>query len=214
MKITIRADSVQIEGYVNAVGRDSRKITDEYGNAFVEQIRPGVFGMALNRAKEDIPVLLDHDPTRRLGDTGSNLKLEEDTIGLHADVLITDPAIVELARSQKLSGWSFGFIPLDTDVTYDYDNHVERRVVTELELHEVSIIDDAMTPVYAGTSIHARANDNKKITLRAMDNDTVAYISEEVAPVQEPVNTENRAKEPQKPVDYKKYHETIGRLRR
>ena len=50
MKITIRADdSVEIEGYVNAVGRDSRRMVDQYGNDFVEQMQPGVFALALSK---------------------------------------------------------------------------------------------------------------------------------------------------------------------
>ena len=48
MKIRIRADSVEVEGYVNAVGRDSRKLVDEYGYPYVEQIQPGAFAKALS----------------------------------------------------------------------------------------------------------------------------------------------------------------------
>ena len=50
MKIQIRSDSVEIEGYVNAVGRDSRPMRDRStGERFVEQIVPGVFTRALTR---------------------------------------------------------------------------------------------------------------------------------------------------------------------
>ena len=48
MRIEIRADSVLIEGYVNAVARDSRPMRDrKTGKRFVEQIVPGVFERAL-----------------------------------------------------------------------------------------------------------------------------------------------------------------------
>ena len=44
MRIEIRNDSVLIDGYVNAVGRDSRPMRDrKTGERFVEQIVPGAF---------------------------------------------------------------------------------------------------------------------------------------------------------------------------
>lgn len=43
MRVEIRADNkVHIEGYVNAVGRDSRPLPSPKGK-FVEQVAPGVF---------------------------------------------------------------------------------------------------------------------------------------------------------------------------
>ena len=38
MRIEIRNDSVLLDGYVNAVARDSRPMLDENGEKFVEQI--------------------------------------------------------------------------------------------------------------------------------------------------------------------------------
>ena len=68
MKIQIRSDSVEIEGYVNAVGRDSRPMRDRStGERFVEQIVPGVFTRALTR--NDVDLLLNHDHERVLGST-------------------------------------------------------------------------------------------------------------------------------------------------
>ena len=40
MRIEIRNDSVTLDGYVNAVARDSRPMLDENGEKFVEQISP------------------------------------------------------------------------------------------------------------------------------------------------------------------------------
>ena len=52
MKVELRNDSVYIEGYVNAVGRDSRPIRDKTtGKRFVEQIVPGTFKRALAKTK-------------------------------------------------------------------------------------------------------------------------------------------------------------------
>ena len=182
MKITIRADSVEIEGYVNAVGRDSRRMRDEYGGDFVEQIQPGAFALALSKKSEPVDMLLNHRAERKIGDTDTNVELEEDSIGLHARATITDPEVVQLARDEKLVGWSFGFHQLDSRTSYDYDAHVERSIVTELDLVEVSIIDDTMLPAYAGTSVHARAEEKDKLITRAMDRDIIRTLQPEEAP--------------------------------
>ena len=188
MKVTIRADNtVEIEGYVNAVGRDSRTLRDEYGYPFVEQIQPGTFANALSRAKtqeREVQMLLDHDANHVIGGTDTNLILEEDSIGLHALASVSDPETVRAAKEKRLQGWSFGFY--DLDYREDYAEGVNRRKITELELVEVSVIDERMTPAYAGTSIHARATeenpegDKKTIYVRAMD-DKIDYEEEEVA---------------------------------
>lgn len=214
MKITIRADSVEIEGYVNAVGRDSRRMTDENGMDFVEQIQPGTFALALSK-KADVDMLLNHRAERKIGSTNENLELEEDSIGLHARATVTDPEVIQLARDNKLVGWSFGFHQLDSRSSYDYDAHVERSIVTELDLVEVSIIDDTMLPVYAGTSVHARAEEKEKLVTRAMDRDIIRTM--DTRKTEEIQKAEQRAEEPEvAPVqpDYTKYHETIERLRR
>lgn len=81
MRIEIRSDSVVIDGYVNAVARDSRPMRDRVtGQRFVEQIVPGVFERALKR--NDVDLLLNHDISRKLGSTKTNLTLYEDSIGL------------------------------------------------------------------------------------------------------------------------------------
>ena len=80
MRIEIRADSVVIEGYVNAVARDSRPMRDrKTGKRFVEQIVPGVFERALRH--NEVQLLLNHDKSRNLGSTSTNLELYEDSIG-------------------------------------------------------------------------------------------------------------------------------------
>ena len=108
MRIEIRADSVVIEGYVNAVARDSRPMRDrKTGKRFVEQIVPGVFERALKH--NEVQLLLNHDKTRNLGSTSTNLELYEDSIGLHARAEVPDPEVIEKARKKKLRGWSFGF---------------------------------------------------------------------------------------------------------
>lgn len=153
MRIEIRSDSVLLDGYVNAVARDSRPIPSPRGS-FIEQILPKAFERALSKA-EDVDLLLNHNSNRKLGSIkDGNLELFEDNIGLRAICTVTDPDIIEKAKNDQLRGWSFGF-STDKD-RWEDDNGVTRRYVEELELTEVSIIDNTKIPAYIGTSIEAR----------------------------------------------------------
>lgn len=178
MRIEIRADSVVIDGYVNAVARDSRPILGEEGK-FVEQIMPGAFTRALEKAEAEnrpIKILLNHDWQRGLGDTNTNLKLFEDNIGLRAICEITDEEVVKKAKEQKLRGWSFGFYNA-TIQEEEYKEGLKRRYVEGLELEEVSIIDDRKVPCYEGTSVYTRA-DKSSIEIRSIDivNEVITEI--------------------------------------
>lgn len=158
MNIEIRADgSLHIEGYVNAVERDSRTVICPECGKCVEQIRAGAFGEAL-RAAKNIDILLNHDKGRRLGSTSEGtLSLYEDNIGLRASADIRDEEVISEARAGKLRGWSFGFKKLSSEIE-NRANDIPRRIVTSLALSEVSLIDDRYTPCYAGTSIEMRAD--------------------------------------------------------
>lgn len=159
MKIKIRSDSVTIEGYVNAVERVSKPLWSRVGQ-FIERICAGAFKKALNRA-EDVHILLNHDWNRDLGSIrAGNLELEEDNIGLHARATITDPDVIEKARAGRLRGWSFGF--RDRDVETGIEEGLPLRKVRDLDLAEVSILDDSKSPAYMGTLISTRAKDGKE----------------------------------------------------
>lgn len=209
MKVKLRSDSVEIEGYVNAVDRNSRLITDEDGYPIRERIQPGVFGKALQEKRDagyTIPILLNHDQTRVIAQDGITAELEEDSIGLHAVATITDPEVVEKARTHKLSGWSFGFRLLDYKDEYSDSGRV--RIVTEMDLREVTLADDTRIPVYAGTSVHARANDEPEVLmLRTMDNDVVFTDITEDTPEPEAPEHEERC------IDYSDYDNRIKKLR-
>ena len=162
LRIEIRSDSVLIEGYVNAVARDSRPMRDrKTGKRFVEQIVPGAFQRALKHNEVDL--LLNHDKSRNLGSTKTNLTLYEDSIGLRARAEITDPEVIQKAREKKLRGWSFGFYERDASEE-ELPNGMNRRYVEDLELLEVSIIDERKLPVYEGTSIETRAEGEVLLT--------------------------------------------------
>jgi HK97 family phage prohead protease len=165
MKISLRKDSVVIDGYVNAVERFSRPLWDNMIGKFVEKIVAGVFKRALHKAK-NVKVLLNHDYERELADTASGkAKLFEDNVGLRAIVEIDDAEVVEKARAGKLVGWSFGFNSLDDERQQGKDGMIE-RIIKDLQLFEVSIIDNTMLPAYVGTSIEARAIDGKRVEIR------------------------------------------------
>ena len=156
MEVKIRADSVEIEGYVNAIERDSRPLMSRVGR-FIERVCKGAFKKALARA-DDVKILLNHDWNRQLGSTAQgNLVLEEDAIGLHARATITDPEVMEDARKGNLVGWSFGFH--DRDVENSMEEGMPLRKIRDLDLAEVSLINRAMTPCYEGTLVSVRAED-------------------------------------------------------
>lgn len=167
MNVEVRGDTVVITGYVNAVERYSKPITDtlrEKVQTFIERIKAGVFRTALKR-NDDVKVLLNHNWNRELANTkDGTAKLEEDNIGLRAEVTITDAEVVEKARQNKLVGWSFGFYANADEVGAEGNNTT--RTLTDLDLIEVSILDDTKSPAYYGTSIEARCEGGKRMEIR------------------------------------------------
>lgn len=168
MKVDVREDSVLITGYVNAIERYSKPIRESlHGKirTFIERIKAGVFKAALKR-NDDVKVLLNHDKSRELATTkDGTAKLEEDNIGLRAEVTITDKEVVEKAKNNQLVGWSFGFYANSDELGTEGER--ETRTVTDLDLIEVSILDDTKSPAYYGTSLEARAENKKYIEYRA-----------------------------------------------
>ena len=168
MRIEIRNGSVLLDGYVNAVARDSRPMLDENGEKFVEQISPKTFQKAVEKS-DDILCLLNHEPSRVLGSTKQgNIELFEDNIGLRAICEITDSEVIQKAKEKKLRGWSFGFEALKETVQ-ELESGLRRRFVEDMNLIEVSIIDEHKIPCYVGTSIETRADKNSKIEYRGED---------------------------------------------
>lgn len=172
MRVEVRNDSVILDGYVNAVARDSKPMLDENGDKFVEQITPKTFQRAIEKS-EDILCLLDHEPNRKLGSTkDGNIKLFEDNIGLRAICEITDSEVIEKAKEQKLRGWSFGFEAVKEHEEAISEN-LKRRFIDEMNLFEVSIIDDKKVPCYVGTSIETRAEKQIKTEFRGRETPSV-----------------------------------------
>lgn len=153
MKVEIRSDGTAlITGYVNVVGRESRVLHDVTGQ-FVEVIEPGTFRRALEKA-ESVGLMFNH--ARDVDVAENTLDLQEDNIGLMARVVIKDAEIIQRAKENKLTGWSFGFY-LGADTWDTRADGMRRRTVTDLDLIEVSILD--VTPAYIATSIEMRGED-------------------------------------------------------
>lgn len=204
MNIRISDDTVEIDGYVNAVERLSKPLNDRLGK-FIERVKKGAFKRALERA-DDVRILLNHNWKRDLGGTKEGtLKLNEDSIGLHARAVIKDKEVAEMARRGDLVGWSFGFT--DRDVEKGEENGLTVRNVKDLDLYEVSLISRGKVPAYDGTIIAVRTADDKVIN--------IADITESDANIRA-TNEETGTNEDNKPtpkVDYTKYKDMIKEMK-
>jgi uncharacterized protein len=171
MKIEIRNNIAVIEGYVNAVERDSRILPKQMAkNAigdFVEKVKAKTFQRAIEKAK-NIMVMFNHQ--RELGSTNEgSLELHEDNIGLYAKATITDPEVISNARAGKLRGWSFGFGTIK-DNWEDMPNGMKRRILEDITLSEVSIL--TLTPAYVATSIEMRGEECIVTELRGSEEES------------------------------------------
>ena len=159
MKVEIRcATEAVIEGYVNAVERESRPIHSIHGT-YTERVASGTFQKALNSGKS---VELRFNHQKVLDSTDGSLELREDNIGLYAKALIHDEEVIEKARRGELRGWSFGF--------RDNNPKIEnaKRVLSDIELREVSIL--TKTPAYIATSIEMRGEETEVLEERGIED--------------------------------------------
>ena len=197
MNIRITNDSVEVDGYVNAIERLSKPLNTRMGK-FVERIKKGAFKRAIER-NNNIHILLNHNWDKDLGSTkDGNLELTEDNIGLRARAVISDPETIKKAKDGDLVGWSFGFTDRDVD-THDEDG-LRTRDVKDLDLYEVSLLDRTKTPAYDGTLVSVRDDNNILhgdicITEIETRDDSTPKESEE------------------KPIDYSKYEKLIEEMK-
>ena len=202
----ISSDTVEIEGYVNAIERLSKPLKDRLGT-FVERIKVGAFKRALERT-DDVRILLNHDWTKDLGGTkDGNLELNEDAIGLHARATITDKEVAEQARNGELVGWSFGFT--DRDVEQGEENGLTVRNVKDLNLYEVSLINRSRVPAYDGTLVAVRsADDSESIAIADVTESDIKIRVEEEQPAKEDNHAADNGA-----VDYTEYHKIIEEMK-
>lgn len=206
MNIRVTKDSVELDGYVNAVERLSKPLKDRLGE-FVERVKVGAFRRALERA-DDVRILLNHDWSRDLGGIkDGNLELHEDAIGLHARAVITDKEVVEQAKRGELRGWSFGFT--DRDVEQGEENGITVRNVKDLDLYEVSLINRSRVPAYDGTLVAVRsADDSNAINISDYIESEINIRVEEEQPVKEDNHAADNGA-----IDYTEYHKIIEEMK-
>ncbi|MFB5574715.1 phage major capsid protein [Bacillus cereus] len=155
--------SLFVSGYVNETGTWSQVLGRN--TKFIEQIMPGAFKRALERA-ENIDFLYNHDKEKILASTEAStetstkngkLMLREDERGLYMEATISKTSwgkdAYQLIQDGIIQKMSFGFRALKDKVTKG-TNGIYERVVHELELLEVSAV---RKPAYVQSSIQARS---------------------------------------------------------
>ena len=175
MKIEVRADGAHISGYVNATEKKSKPVMTPHGLC-VEVIEPRAFEKALERGG-DIGVTVDHDGTHVYATTDDGTcTLYEDAIGLHADVLIRDPTVIELAKTGRIRGWSFGMFNV-VDELEQRAGDVPIRHIKALDLDHIALVVNKI-PVYSATSVELRADVETVLELRSMEDKAQISVQE------------------------------------
>lgn len=209
MEVRIRNDSVEIEGYVNAVERNSKPLLSRIGR-FIERICKGAFQRAIDQ-NDDVLMYLNHDPSKILARTSDKtLELYEDSIGLHARAVVTDPEVMDMARKGDLVGWSFGFYDKEVENLRDDETGLPVRKVRDLDLREVSIINREKSPAYDGTLVCVR-DDEAPLNSGEMMPDVRIMNEEETKEDPEEVRTQQE-EEPDE-IDYSKYEKLIAEMK-
>ena len=175
MKIEVRANGAHITGYVNATEKKSKPVMTPHGLC-VEVIEPRAFEKALERGG-DIGVTVDHDGTHVYATTDDGTcTLFEDAIGLHADVLIRDPTVIELAKTGRIRGWSFGMFNV-VDELEQRAGDVPIRHIKALDLDHITLVVNKI-PVYSATSVELRADVETVLELRSMEDQAQITVQE------------------------------------
>jgi hypothetical protein len=169
-------------------------LSDNLGG-FREAIKPGAFSKSI-KEKDDVKMLVNHDPSLIVGRTGANLDLKEDGTGLRFRVALPDTSVAndlhENVRAGVMNQCSFGFIPRSeswtnmrdggyADVSGDGGNQgFEDKKAIVRELHDVMLKDvSAVTsPAYPDTELKAREGKLTALEIRSLFPDG---IPEEVA---------------------------------
>ena len=166
MKIEIRADGAHISGYVNVTEKKSRPVITPHGRV-IEEIEPRAFEQAIARAG-NITVTVDHDNSHVYASTDEGtLQLYEDSIGLHADVLVTDETLIDLARKGRVKGWSFGMYNVQDELEQRAEG-LPLRHIKALDLEHIALVV-RKNPVYSATSVEVRAEEEVELETRGVE---------------------------------------------
>ena len=139
------------------------------------------------------------------------MELVEDSIGLHARAVITDPEVMDCAKRGGLVGWSFGFTdtPDGVERSIDQETGLPLRKVRDLNLYEVSILDRSKTPAYDGTLIMARSEDDVQFHSEPFEDgmEILTEVREEEVPKQD------EHPEADKVIDYSQFENMIAEMK-
>ena len=150
MEIRSVGDKMTFRGYAAVFDSDSEPLP------FIERIQPGAFARTL-KSRNNIRMYVNHNDSQLLASTRSGtLRLKEDGKGLLAEAdlpMTTDGRNMSILLEQRIvDSMSFGFsVPRGGD-TWSPDG--SRRTLTEVRLHEVSVVTGQ--PAYAATSASVR----------------------------------------------------------
>ena len=127
---------------------------------FYEVIMPDAFKTSLLQTT-CIQLKVDH--TRVIGSTHSGeLQLADDSRGLWAHALISDPAVIAAARSGCIRGWSFAFIAEQSEwYRLDPREKLYYRKVKRAKLLEVSLMIEK-DAAYSGTTVNVKNVEEEK----------------------------------------------------
>ena len=148
--VEIRANSKagKLEGYAAVFNSPSEDL-----GGFVETIRPGAFGRAINQ-RQNVACLFNHDMNLILGRTTSGtLRLAQDSMGLHFSCDVPDSPLgrnvyVSVER-RDISGCSFSFQALADD----WNGDGTQRELIDLDLFDVGPVTQ---PAYLATGVDVR----------------------------------------------------------
>jgi HK97 family phage prohead protease len=150
MEIRAVGDKMTFKGYAAVFDSDSEPLP------FIERIQRGAFARTL-KSRNNIRMYVNHNDSQLLASTRSGtLRLQEDSKGLLAEAdlpMTTDGRNMSILLEQRIvDSMSFGFsVPRGGD-TWSADGG--RRTLTEVRLHEVSVVTGQ--PAYAATSASVR----------------------------------------------------------
>lgn len=150
-EVRAAGDGRSVQGY----GAVFNSWSEDLGG-FREIIRPGAFKRAVTE-KQDVRLLVNHEPGNVLGRTLSNtLTLREDARGLYFSCELPDTSVARDLRQSMQRGdvdqCSFGFF-----AKRDKWLGQGQRELLDVDLFEVSIVT---FPAYAATSAAVRAKGN------------------------------------------------------
>lgn len=89
---------------------------------------------------------------------------------MHADVLITDEALISLAKRGKIKGWSFGMYNVQDELEARADA-LPLRHIKSLDLDHVTLVVNK-NPVYSATSVEIRADTEIDMEVRTTEQPT------------------------------------------